>query len=170
MNEVPALDESYQSLKTYLSTAQIKLPSTTSDLDPDLAIFPHVRLSLGGSEADRVLMNIQKTAISSVYSFRYGLTDYILEFIIRREWKSARNMTLRQQPSSIAYSINLKGEHWGDYRGNRATDFTGSGRGWGSELENLLPNNPGQDAATGNRRVEALLHMINEIHKILVVA
>lgn len=165
------MKESYQSLKTYLAAARITLPSTPMNSDPDLAMFPHVRLSLDGNEPDKVLMcNIQKTAISSVYNFRYGLTNYILEFIIRREWKSVRGMTLRHKPSSVTYSINLKGEHWGDYNGNRATDFTGSGRGWGSELEHLLPNNPGQDAATGNIRVEALLHTINEIHKILVVA
>ncbi|KAK8083024.1 hypothetical protein PG996_001805 [Apiospora saccharicola] len=171
MNEVPALDESYQSLKTYLTAARVTLPSTPPGSDPDLAMFPHVRLSLGGNEPDRVLMNnIRKTAISSIYSFRYGLTDYMLEFTIRREWDSVRDMTLRQNPSSITYSINLKGEHWGDYKGNRATDFTGSGRGWGPELEHLLPNNPGQDATAGNKRVEALLYMIKEIHKILVVA
>ncbi|KAK7924672.1 hypothetical protein PG985_006726 [Apiospora marii] len=171
MNEVAELEESYQSLKTYLTAARITLPSTPMNSDPDLAMFPHVKLSLDGNEPNKILMNnIQKTAISSVYSFRYGLTNYILEFVIRREWKNVRDMTLRHEPSSVNYSINLKGEHWGDYNGNRATDFTGSGRGWGSELEHLLPNNPGQDAATGNRRVEALLHMINEIHKILVVA
>ncbi|KAK8056750.1 hypothetical protein PG993_001977 [Apiospora rasikravindrae] len=171
MNEVPESDESYQTLKSYLATAQITLPSTTSDPNPDMATFPHVKLCLQGNMQGKALIsNIQKTAIRSVYSFRYGLTDYILDFVIRREWESVRDMTLRHQPSSMTYSIILRGEHWGDYKGNRATDFSRAGRGWGAELEYLLPNNSGQDATTGNERVEALVHMINDIHKTLVAA
>ncbi|KAK8089553.1 hypothetical protein PG997_004514 [Apiospora hydei] len=135
MNEVPESDESYQTLTSYLATAQITLPPTTSDPNPDLAIFPHVKLCLQGNTLGKALIsNIQKTAIRSVYSFRYGLTDYILDFVIRREWESVRNMTLRHQPSSTTYSIILKGEHWGDYKGNRATDFSRAGRGWGPSL------------------------------------
>ncbi|KAK8049087.1 hypothetical protein PG994_010817 [Apiospora phragmitis] len=171
MKEKQESDESYQSLKAYLATARITLPSTPSDPDLDLTIFPHVNLRLEGNAQGMALINdIQKTAIRSVYSFRYGLTNYILDFVIRRGWESVRDMTLRHQPSSTTYSITLKGEHWGDYEGNRATDFSRAGRGWGAELEDLLPNNPGHDATTGNKRVEALVHVIKDIHKILVEA
>ncbi|KAK8019599.1 hypothetical protein PG990_004737 [Apiospora arundinis] len=171
MNEVQESDESYQSLKAYLATAQITLPQTPSGSNPDLTMFPHVKLGLQGSKGgNSMIHNIQRTSVSSIYSFRYGLTNYILDFVIRREWEKAREMTLRREPSLVTYSITLRGEHWGDYKGNRATDFSRAGRGWGAELEDLLPNDPGQNATTGSSRVEALVCMINHIHKILVAA
>lgn len=167
MNEVRESDESYRSLKAYLATAKITFPSTPLGSDPDSIIFPHVKLDL---KSNTLVGCIQKTAIRSVYSFRFGLTNYILDFVIRREWTSVRDMTLRHEPSSKTYSVTLRGEHWGDYQGNRATDFSRAGRGWGAELEDLLPNDPDQNATTGTTRVEALVNMTKEIHKILVMA
>jgi hypothetical protein len=119
-DEEPASKQSHR-LASYIRTAKIAWSEGVRETGGDLD-YPRVVLRA----QDRLSSEFQKVAMRSVFPFRFGCTDYTVDFTIRREWSSVMEMNSRSTKPSVTYGVKVSCDHWRD------------GCLWGNDLEHLF--------------------------------
>lgn len=155
VRDLPKTDRPFPLFQKYLRNAVIrKNGQGTSPTE-----CPRVEINCAGNR--KMASEIRKTAVESIYRFRYGCTSYIVELTFRHEWDGLGGSSDVSEPLAT-YTISLFGEHWGSQLGVRDL-------GWGVDLQHLFVEDQDKDTrgSTGKARVEAFVRMIGKIRDAL---
>lgn len=155
-------DRPFPLFQQYLRNAVIRKKG--QDTSP--TEYPRVEINHAGNR--KMASEIRKTAVESVYRFRYGCTPYVVELTFRREWDGLGGSSDANEPHTT-YSITVLGEHWRHAKDTWGEQFGVRDSGWGADLEHLFveDQDKGAGGVTGKARVEAFVRMISKIRDTL---
>jgi hypothetical protein len=129
-----------------------------------------------GDAYPRVVLNsrsklgsaFSKVSILSLWSFAFQNTPFIVDIAVRRSWASVQDMSHGIAPES-SLNIAVYGETWTSTRLDDGGQERCSGR-WGSELEHLFYDEPGERLHRAEDRVRRFLQTLDTIRASLEVA
>ncbi|ORY56682.1 uncharacterized protein BCR38DRAFT_490566 [Pseudomassariella vexata] len=164
VDKAAVTEKSFNAIEKYLKSATVAMSKENQvvDINKD---YPRIRLE----HRNPIAYQFDKVAIKSVFRFEFTGTLYIVDFTIRREWKSMRAMTEGEVEPAVTFSITVYGGHWDDSM--RASNLGLGGRGWGEELQVLLPSDgQGLSPPDAKGRVRAFVGVIHAIRDALELA
>lgn len=162
VRDLPKTGRRFPLFQQYLRNAAVRMNGQgTSPTE-----YPRVKINHAGNR--KMASEIRKTAVESVYRFRYSCTPYVVELTFRREWDGLEGSSDANEPRTT-YSISLFGEHWQNARETWGNQSGVRDSGWGPDLEHLFVEDQdmGTRGVTGKARVEAFVRMIGKIRDAL---